>query len=95
MSVKAVYLSSGIVIGEAEEQVDGGVKMYNPVLAIPQPQNMALVPFLGLMEEREIVIKADQMLYGGLFTPAVDLRNHYNKMFGNGIIEAGSNVINL
>ena len=65
----------------------------NPVVASPRGDQMAIVPFLGLMEENTCTIKLSEMLYGGIFTPKVDLKNHYNQMFGSGIIEARPGAI--
>lgn len=89
MSVKAFYTTQGIVLGDATEQTDGSWKVENPAMMIPQREQMAFVPFLALMEEKSINIKASDILYGQAFTPAIDVRNHYNKLFGSGIVEAG------
>ena len=95
MTVKAAYFVQGIVMGDATENMDGTVTMTNPVMIIPQPQNMAFMPFLSIMEESEIRFKACDVLWGGLFTPVVEMRNQYNKMFGSGIVEAPANILQL
>lgn len=94
-NVKAFYTPQGIVMGEATEQTDGTWFVKNPVMAIPQRDNMALFPFLQIMEETTIALSLDDFQYGRAFTPNVEMRNHYNKMFGSGIIEAGSNALVL
>jgi hypothetical protein len=72
------------VVGELIENpiYSTSVTLKNPVMAIPQQHNMALIPFLALMEENTITLKEGEYQFGGVFTPTVDLRNHYNKMFG-------------
>ena len=96
MTIKAAFTSQGILVGHVTENMDGSVDFENPVIAIPQgTQNIAFLPLLGLMEEKRVKLKPEEINYGELFTPAVDVRNHYNKMFGSGIIEAGSNSLQL
>ena len=80
-------------MGESSELLEGGWGIKNPVMAIPQRDNMALVPFLSLMEETKIVLQPKDIQYGQAFTPNVEMRNHYQKMFGSGIVEATADQV--
>lgn len=95
MTVKAAYFVHGIIMGDTTENLDGTVTMENPIMVIPQPQNMAFMPFLSIMEEKTITFKLSDAMYGGLFTPVIEMRNQYNKLFGTGIVEAGANILQL
>lgn len=96
MTIKAAFTSQGILVGSVTENLDGTVIFENPVIAIPQgTQNIAFMPLLGLMEEKKVTLRPEDIHYGELFTPAIDVRNHYNKMFGSGIIEASANALQL
>lgn len=96
MTVKGAFTSQGILLGKATENMDGSWSFEDPVIAMPQgTQNIAFLPLLGLMEEKTITLKAEDFAYGQMFTPSIDIRNHYNKMFGAGIIEVGSNALQM
>ena len=88
MTVTAVFMEMGLVMGDFEEQMDGSYLVKKPVLIVTQQNNAALIPFLGMMEEQEISVKAEDCFFGRTFTPAVEVRNHYNQLFGTGIVEA-------
>lgn len=83
------------MVGDVTENLDGTYTFRNPVIAIPQRETMAFLPFLGLMEEKTVTLRKEDIHYNSLFTPTIDLRNHYNKMFGSGIIEASANALTL
>jgi hypothetical protein len=95
MAIKAVFMQMGLIMGDFEEDMDGNFKITKPVLVITQRDNAALVPFLGMMEEQSVTVKSSDCLFGQAFTPIVELRNHYNRLFGTGIVEAQNNVIQL
>lgn len=86
--VLAFYVEEGVIIGDAEEQMNSSFVVTNPVIVIPNDRNLSFIPILGMMEENSIRLYTDNFRYGQPFTPTVDIRNHYNKMFGTGIVEA-------
>lgn len=94
-NVKAVFTNQGIIVGEVVSEHEGNIEMKNPVMAIPQQHNMAMIPFLALMEEDTILMKKGDYNYNKVFTPTIDLRNHYNQMFGVGIVEVSKPGIAL
>lgn len=93
--VKAVFTQQGIIVGEAESTDRGSIIFKNPVIAIPQQHNIAMIPFLALMEEDTIEMYPADYNYNKVFTPTVDLRNHYNSMFGARIVEVSNPGIAL
>jgi hypothetical protein len=88
MAIKAVFLNTGLVIGDFEEDMEGNYKINKPVLAVATRDNVTLIPFLNMMEEQSITVKPSDCLYGQVFTPIAELRNYYNQVFGSGIVEA-------
>lgn len=95
MAIKAVFMQIGLIMGDFQENMDGSYKVTKPVLVVTQRDNAALVPFLGMMEEQSITIKLSECLFGQVFTPAVEIRNHYNQLFGSGIVEVRENALQL
>jgi hypothetical protein len=95
MAIKAVFMQMGLIVGDFEEGMDGNYKVSKPVLVVTQRDNASFVPFLGMMEEQSLTIKPSECFFGQLFTPVVELRNHYNQMFGSGIVEAPASAIQL
>jgi hypothetical protein len=95
MAIKAVFMQMGLVVGDFEEDMDGNFKVNKPVLVVTQRDNASFVPFLGMMEEQSVTIKLSDCFFGQPFTPIVELRNHYNQMFGSGIVEASAGSIQL
>jgi hypothetical protein len=95
MTVKAAYFMHGIIMGNATENIDGSVTFANPVQVIPQQNNMAFMPFTSMMEEDEITFRVEDTLWGKLYTPVIEMRNQYSKMFGTGIEIAPANILHL
>lgn len=95
MAIKAVFVQMGLVMGDFQEEMDGCYKVTKPVLVVTQRDNVALVPFLGMMEEQSVNIKLSDCLFGQVFTPTVEIRNHYNQLFGSGIVQVQGNALQL
>lgn len=93
MAIKAVFMQMGLIMGDFQEDMDGNYTVTKPVLVITQRDNATFVPFLEMMEEQSITIKSSECLFGQTFTPTVEIRNHYNQLFGSGIIEAQSSSV--
>lgn len=89
MSVMIAYLAQGTLMGDFEE-IDTGTgekswKCEKPVFVSVQPNNVQLFPFLAVTTSDSVVIKENELRFGGLFEPAPELRNHYSSQFGSGI----------
>jgi hypothetical protein len=95
MAIKAAFMQMGLIMGDFEEDMEGNYKVTKPVLVVTQRDNAALVPFLGMMEEQSITIKLSECLFGQIFTPSVEIRNHYSQLFGSGIVQVQSNSLPL
>ncbi len=89
MTVKIAFLSHGTLLGDFEENLsatgDRSWTVNNPVMVITGPNQLQLYPFLAITEHKSVVVREDELRFGGLFDPAVDLRNHYSSQFGSGI----------
>lgn len=97
MSVVLFFMPQGQVVGKKESVSNCGkiFRISNPVLVIAQQNGINLVPFLHLAEEKEIVVNIDEMAFNQFFTPVTELKNHYNNLFGSGIVIAGADTLNL
>lgn len=85
MAVKAFFIPQGLVIGEITEQ-DDTVVTKNPALIITRQNEVVLAPLLHLVEETTISLKLVDIAFKQVFTPKRDLVNHYNQMFGSGLV---------
>lgn len=92
MNIKAVFMHMGLIIGDFKENMDGTYTIKNPVLFVAKERTATFAPFLNMMEEDEITVDKNDCFFKQVFTPAVNLRNEYNRIFGSGIIEAASNL---
>lgn len=85
MAVKAFFIPQGLVIGEVTE-IGDTVVTKNPALIITRQNDVMLAPLLHLVEENTIDLKLDDIAFKQVFTPKRDLVNHYNQMFGSGLV---------
>lgn len=67
------------------ENLDGDLLIKNPATVIPQSDNVALVPLLPIVEEKEITITQRDRMFGEIFTPLTQVTQHYKNMFGVGL----------
>lgn len=97
MSAVLFFLPQGQVIGKKESvSNDGKVFMIsNPALVIAREQSVALAPFLQFTTEKTIEVNIDDIAFKQFFTPITDLANHYNQIFGSGIIVADPSALSL
>ena len=85
MNIKIAFTKNGAIMGDFEEE-NGYWRVNNPVYVAPQATNLALIPILGFCEESSFKLTRDEIQFGSeLFTPAIELRNHYSTQFGSGI----------
>lgn len=89
MSIKIAFLAHGTLLGDFEEKDTGSSarawEVSNPVIVISGPNQLQLYPFLAITDAKSVVVKEDDLRFGDLFDPAVELRNHYSSQFGSGI----------
>lgn len=87
MNIKLAYTDRGVLMGDFTEELGspGSWTVDNPVFVNIGQNNVALVPFLSIAEEKQVRLTSDDIHFGGLFTPVTDLRNHYSSQFGSGI----------
>ena len=86
MAIKCAFTNNGTLLGDFEESLtEGEWVVTNPVMLTFQPNNIALFPLLSTCEENSLRITKDEIRFGQVFTPNVELRNHYSNQFGSGI----------
>lgn len=86
MNIKLAYTDRGIIMGDFTETLAGDAwTVDNPVLVNFGANQVGLVPFLSIAEEKQIRLTREDIHFGDLFTPVTDLRNHYSAQFGSGI----------
>jgi len=85
MTIKLAYTKNGPLLADVTENLDGTYTAENPVIIQPQPQNIAMFPLLGMCEEKSITLTKEDINFGQLFTPVLDLANAYRSQFGSGL----------
>lgn len=93
MKIKAFFLPQGMIIGDVEFVSDKKITVRNPALVITRQNDVVLAPFLQLVDEKEVSIETEDLAFKQVFTPKIELINHYNQVFGSGIVVA--NVLPL
>lgn len=87
MAIKIAFTKFGTVMGDFEEKMSGGAyTVTDPVMVSASPQSVGLFPFLAITTSKQITLKQDDLNFGEIFEPAVELRNHYSSQFGSGIV---------
>lgn len=84
--IKAFYVPQGLVIGDFISSNDVEITVKNPAMVISRQTDVLLMPLLHLVEENEVTIEIKDIAFGSLFTPKRELENHYQQIFGSGII---------
>lgn len=84
--IKSFYIPQGLVIGEIISTDDEEIIVKNPAMVISRQTDVLLVPLLHLVEENEVTIEMKDIAFGSIFTPKRELENHYQQIFGTGII---------
>jgi len=85
MAVKSFFIPQGLVIAEVTENSDTVIAK-NPALIITRQNEVILAPLLHLVEENTVSLKLDEIVFKCVFTPKRELVNHYNQMFGSGLV---------
>ena len=86
MSIRAFYIPQGLVIGDVVDVIDVKLIIKNPALIIARQTEVILAPLLHLVEETEIKLKLSDMAFETTFTPKRELINHYNQIYGSGLV---------
>lgn len=97
MSVVLFFLPQGQIIGGLEEVSNDGksFRISNPAMVIARDQEVMLAPLLHFTEEKTIQVDIDSLAFGQYFTPIKDLENHYNQMFGSGLVIANGTGLRM
>lgn len=85
MAIKSFFIPQGLIIADVEESADSIVAR-SPALIVTRQNEVILVPLLALVEENIIKLKMDDIAFKCVFTPKRDLINHYNQLFGSGLV---------
>lgn len=99
MTVKAFFLPQGMIVGDVSsaqsesEPYKNFVKVKNPALVITRQTEVILAPFLQLVDEKEITLDLDDVAFKQLFTPKTELANHYNQLYGSGLVVTNSLIL--
>ena len=85
--VVMLFTLQGQIIGELVPQltIRGGVTLKNPALVMNQGTSVSFFPMTQFVDENEVLIPDDKMLFAGTFTPKQQMQNEYRRMFGAGI----------
>jgi hypothetical protein len=86
MNIVAFFLPQGMVIGECIQSSADTMEVRNPALVITRQNDVMLAPFLQLVEETSITIKFEDLAFKQVFTPIQTLTNHYNQIYGSGLV---------
>lgn len=90
MAVKTFFIPQGMFVGEVSDSVDGVFKVTQPAMVIVRQTGVSLAPFLQLVEETTIEVRLDDLAFRTFFTPKRELENHYNQVFGSGLVLSSS-----
>jgi hypothetical protein len=84
--IKAFYLPQGLIIGDVSEFDENRIVVKNPALIIARATEVILAPLLHLVEETQIELNMKDVAFNALFTPKRELVNHYNQLYGSGLV---------
>lgn len=86
MNIKLAYTDRGVIMGDFTENLSGNFwTVEKPVLVNIGANQVALVPFLSIAEEKQVRLTREDIHFGDIFTPVTELRNSYSSQFGSGI----------
>lgn len=86
--IKAFYLPQGMIIADVSnsDSEDDRFRVRNPALVIARQSDVILAPLLHLVEEHEFEISLKDVAFNAMFTPKRELVNHYNQLYGSGLV---------
>lgn len=92
--IKMFFVQQGMCVGEVHSADLDGFVVKNPVLVNQKGgQELMFLPLLFLSEETEIPLKYTDILFGKTFTPKQEIINHYNRIFGSGLVVPNDNIL--
>ncbi len=88
MAIRCFYLPQGLIIGDVTNSVteENRIVVKNPALIVARQTEVILAPLLHLVEETEIKLKLSDLAFETTFTPKRELINHYNQIYGSGLV---------
>jgi hypothetical protein len=86
--IKAFYLPQGLIVGDVSKSDtdENHIVVKNPTLVIARQNDVILAPLLHLVEENEFEIDMRDIAFNTVFTPKRELINHYNQLYGSGLV---------
>ena len=86
--IKAFYIPQGLIIADVSnsDSEENRFRVRNPALVIARQSDVILAPLLHLVEEHEFEISLKDVAFNTMFTPKRELENHYNQLFGSGLV---------
>jgi hypothetical protein len=86
--IKAFYLPQGLIVGDVTKSTteENCIVVKNPTLVIARQTEVILAPLLHLVEENYFEINMKDIAFNSVFTPKRELINHYNQLFGSGLV---------
>ena len=86
--IKAFYIPQGLIIADVSksDSEDNQFRVRNPALVIARQSDVILAPLLHLVEEHEFEISLKDVAFNTMFTPKRELVNHYNQLYGSGLV---------
>lgn len=86
--IRAFYIPQGLIIADVSmsDSEENRVVVRNPALVIARQSDVILAPLLHLVEESQFEINLKDITFNTLFTPKRELANHYNQLYGSGIV---------
>lgn len=89
-----IFIPQGFCIGKILNRDENVISIENPVLIISRGDQVMFAPILNMVKETVINIPIKDVSFNGdLFTPAIELVNQYNSIFGSGIVVSPSQVL--
>jgi hypothetical protein len=86
MTIKVAYTKFGTIMGDFTELLHDRWAVEKPVFVNATLNNVSFFPFLGITQATEITLTPDDLNFGEVFEPAIELRNYYSEQFGSGIV---------
>lgn len=86
--IKAFYLPQGLIVGDVTKSTtkENCFVVKNPTLVIARQTEVILAPLLHLVEEVQFEIDIEDVAFKTMFTPKRELSNHYNQLYGSGLV---------
>lgn len=86
--IKAFYIPQGLIIADVSksDSEDNQFRVRNPALVIARQSDVILAPLLHLVEESQFEMSMKDIAFNTMFTPKRELENHYNQLFGSGLV---------